>query len=254
MSNSKETIAIVEDEESLGEGLRFNFELEGYTCVWLKDGVSALSYLEANHADLAVVILDLMLPGMDGFDVLRNARRFAEKTPILVLSAKGAEKDRVAALELGADDFVTKPFSLQELLLRVRGLAKKRHWYTPKSAEHDQIPFGTLWFRQGSLLLTDAQGATVARVSPMEGLLIQNFVESPNQILSRAELLERVWQLEGKLETRTVDVFVGKLRKYLDEPPANPRYLLSVRGVGYAYVTTPEAREQVLGRPEPGGP
>lgn len=244
MSSSKDTLLIVEDEESIGEGLRFNFEAEGYDVIWIKDGFEAMRYISANAQNLSTIILDLMLPELDGFELLKRTRNIAEQIPIVVLSAKSLDSDKIRALELGADDYVTKPFSLVEFLLRVKGLSKRRKWYR-NSATDAKVKLGKAVFNIQKLCVETTSGAT-ARISPTEGLLVQAFLDNENKILTRADLLESVWHYDARTETRTVDVFVSKLRKYAEDNPAKPEFLLSVRGVGYAYVTDPKIRAQFL--------
>jgi DNA-binding response OmpR family regulator len=241
MSNSQGTLLIVEDEDAIGEGLKFNFEAEGFLVHWARDGASGIEAITTHHRELDCVLLDLMLPEVDGFEVLRRTREMAEQIPILVLSAKSLETDKVRALELGADDYVTKPFSLLELLLRVRGLAKRRRWYRDEEAG-DHIRLGRGRIDPRTLLVTLPDGTSV-RASPTEVQLAQVFLENPNKVLTRAELLERVWNYDSKMETRTVDVFVGKLRRFMETNPSRPDFLISV---GYAYVTNPSLKEQLL--------
>jgi len=247
MSSSQDMLLIVEDEEAIGDGLRFNFEAEGYQVHWARDGKEALSIIESTHTELSVIILDLMLPEVDGFEVLRRTRQLAEQIPILVLSAKSLETDKVRALELGADDYVTKPFSLMELLLRVRGLARKRRWYreTFDGEAGIELLVGKGRFNPKTLVVTLPDGSA-GRASPTEVMLAQVFLENANKVLTRADLLDRVWNYDAKMETRTVDVFVGKLRRFIEVNPTRPDFLISVRGVGYAYVTDPGLREQLL--------
>ena len=245
-SNSKEALLIIEDEEALGEGLRFNFEAEGFDVVWEKDGLAGMAAIANLHESLTVVILDLMLPELDGYEILRRTREIAEQIPIIVLSAKSLETDKIKALELGADDYVTKPFSLVELILRVKGISKRKKWYK-NSLNDTKIQLGKANFSSQKLTVETADGA-VTRISPTEVLLAQTFLDFENKIVTRAELLEKVWHYDAKMETRTVDVFVSKLRKYIEENPAKPKHLLSVRGVGYAYVTDANLREQLRAR------
>jgi DNA-binding response OmpR family regulator len=245
MSNSPDRLLIIEDEDSIGEGLKFNFELEGFEVRWEKDGAQGLSALKSQHAETSVVILDIMLPNMSGLEILEKTRTFAEQIPILVLSAKGTESDKVKALELGADDYVTKPFSLTELILRVKGLSKRRQGLRKETAHQGILGFGNAQFHCQSLIVICADGKST-RASPTELTLVQLFVENPNRILGRAELLEKVWNYDAKMETRTVDVFIGKLRRMCEVNPAKPEFLLSIRGVGYAYVTDPTIKEQLL--------
>jgi two-component system alkaline phosphatase synthesis response regulator PhoP len=246
MLNSKEICLLIEDEEAIGEGLKFNFEAEGYQVEWFKDGLLAMKFIENSHQAVSIILLDLMLPELDGFEILERTRLIAEQVPILVLSAKGLENDKVRAFELGADDYVTKPFSLLELIHRVKGLVKRKKWY--KASELPaEIGFGDAVFDTRNLCLRHGDGLTT-RLSPTEGLLIQVFLENENRVISRVELLQKVWNYEARTETRTLDVFVAKLRKYIEENPAKPQYLLNVRAVGYAYVTDFNLRSQLAGK------
>lgn len=234
MSNSKDFLLIIEDEEAIGEGLRFNFEAEGFEVHVITNGVEALDFIKNQHEKISTIILDLMLPGLDGYQLLEKTRVLAERIPILILSAKSLESDKIKAFELGADDFVTKPFHLAETILRVKRLIQRRTWYQPNQASVKK-QFGIAWFDCEQLLIEKADGSTI-RVSPTEGLLMQIFLDHENKILTRSDLLQKVWQYEATMETRTVDVFVGKLRKYCEKNPAQPEYLVSVRGAGYMYV------------------
>ncbi|WP_161597612.1 response regulator transcription factor [Fluviispira multicolorata] len=235
MSNSKEFLLIVEDEESIGEGLQYNFEAEGFEVALVSDGKDAIQFIKENYDKISTIILDLMLPQIDGYEILKKTRILAERIPILVLSAKSLEVDRIKAFELGADDYVTKPFSLSEIILRVKRLVQRRKWYKPNGKESIQ-KFGSSLFDPEQLTITTSDGTT-HRISPTEGLLVQIFIENENKILARTDLLQKVWQYEATIETRTVDVFVGKLRKYIEKNAAKPIHIISVRGVGYTYVT-----------------
>jgi DNA-binding response OmpR family regulator len=243
MSNFQGQLLLVEDDVSIGEGLKFNFEHEGFLVHWHTNGQEALHFVKEHHLDLAVIILDVMLPVVDGIEILRSVRTFAEQIPIIVLSAKSLEKDKVIALELGADDYVTKPFSLVELILRIKGLAKRRQWYR-QNVSHQVLKMGDAQVDLVSLMAKDWNGEAV-RLSPTEGLLLKVFHENENVILSRQDLLNAVWQYESAVETRTVDVFIGRIRKLLEINPSKPHSILSVRGVGYAYVTDNAFRLQL---------
>ena len=244
MSNSKEILLLVEDEEAIGEGLKFNFEHEGYEVIWVKNGSQAYTYIAQNHINLSVILLDIMLPEMDGLEILKRTREIAEQIPIVILSAKSQEGDKIKALGLGADDYVTKPFNLVELMLRIKGLSKRRRWY--KNIESDTfLTLGKAQFNLKTLTVRTAD-ASNARISPTEGLLAQTFADNENKILTRSDLLEKVWNYDSKMETRTVDVFVSKLRKLIELDVSSPQYLISVRGVGYAYVTDNDTREKLL--------
>jgi DNA-binding response OmpR family regulator len=234
MLNSKDLLLIVEDEESIGEGLQFNFEAEGFDVAIVSDGLEAIQFIKNNYEKISTIILDIMLPQLDGYEILKRTRILAERIPILVLSAKSLENDRIKAFELGADDYVTKPFNLSEIILRVKRLVQRKKWY---KADGNQTPqkFGLSIFDPERLIITRNDG-TSHRISPTEGLLVQVFLENENKILTRNDLLQKVWQYDAIIETRTVDVFVGKLRKYIEKNAAKPDFIISVRGVGYTYI------------------
>jgi two-component system alkaline phosphatase synthesis response regulator PhoP len=234
MSNSKDYIVIIEDEEAIGEGLLFNFEAEGFDVKLISDGLEGLTYIRENHAKISLIILDLMLPKIDGYGILEQTRILAERIPILILSAKSTQDDKIKAFELGADDFVTKPFGLAEIILRVKRLVQRRKW-TKDDTKSVRKLFGDSFFDSEKLTIEKKNGE-IFRISPTEGLLIQILIENEDKILTRSELLHKVWQYEAAIETRTVDVFMGKLRKYIEKNPSKPEYLISVRGVGYSYV------------------
>jgi DNA-binding response OmpR family regulator len=228
-------ILVVEDEENLALGLRFNLEAEGHEVEIEGDGSDAARRLEDPERRFDLVILDLMLPGMSGFEVARRARAAGEYVPILVLTAKGDVQDLVRGLEEGADDYLTKPFRLDELLARVRGLLRRRRWgrvdsgETPRSVE---IGEATVHFDRFEL---ETRGGTLALTTREAGLL-RALVEREGQALTRGELLEEVWGLRPDTQTRVVDNFIVRLRRYLEPDPARPRHILSVRGHGYRLV------------------
>jgi DNA-binding response OmpR family regulator len=234
MSNLNEHLLIIEDEESIGEGLKFNFEKEGFSVAWIQNGDEGLNYIQSQAKDISIILLDLMLPQKDGFSILKQTRTFAEQVPILVLSAKSLEHDKIQAFELGADDYVTKPFSLSELILRVRSLLKRRKWYRSLEQKATYI-IGDQIFCPSRLTIQNPLG-DVTQVSPTEGLLLKVFLDNPETVFSRSDLLKYVWHHESAhIETRTVDMFVSKLRRYVEENPSHPKYLISIRGVGYMF-------------------
>jgi DNA-binding response OmpR family regulator len=246
MSPSKEVLLIVEDEESISEGLKFNFEREGFEVVLAGDGRVALDVLASRPADIDLIILDLMLPEIDGFEVLQQTRTWAAGLPILVLSARSQESDRIRVLELGADDFLAKPFSLKELLLRVKGLLKRSSWIKERYSlviNGPTVAFGNGIFAHSSLTFEIKDSHQAVRLSPTEAALLLAFAAAPNVIQTRQQLLRQVWHYEPGTETRTVDVFVSKLRKVIELNEKKPKFLLSVRGAGYAYVTDERMRE-----------
>ena len=224
------TILLVEDEESLALGLEYNLSEEGYRVVRAADGVEALERFDPERTDL--VILDLMLPRLDGFAVAERIRDISPQTPILVLTARTTPADRVRGLELGADDYLAKPFHLKELLLRVQGMLKRKKWYRRNSAPaigrigDSEIDFHTL--------LATAKGQTF-RLTPLEASLVRYFMANAGRVVSRKELLESVWKTAGELHTRTVDNFIVRLRRYFEPDPARPIYFRNVRGAGYLF-------------------
>jgi len=235
MSNSKDFLLIVEDEESIGEGLKFNFEAEGFEVIIISDGLEAVEFIKTNFEKISTIVLDIMLPQLDGYEILKKTRILAERIPILVLSAKSLENDRIKAFELGADDYVTKPFNLSEIILRVKRLVQRKKWYKTDGIQTPK-KFGLYIFDPERLTITRNDGV-LHRISPTEGLLVQVFLENENKILTRNDLLQKVWQYDAIIETRTVDVFVGKLRKYIEKNAAKPEFIISVRGVGYTYIS-----------------
>ena len=228
-------ILVVEDEENLALGLRFNLEAEGHEVEIAGDGALAARRLEDPEGRFDLVILDLVLPGMSGFEVARRARAAGEYVPILILTAKGDVQDLVRGLEEGADDYLTKPFRLDELLARVRGLLRRRRWSRVESGEPSRsvtIGEATVHFDRFEL---ETRGGTVALTTREAGLL-RALVEREGQALTRGELLEEVWGLRPDTRTRVVDNFIVRLRRYVEPDPARPRHILSVRGHGYRLV------------------
>ncbi len=228
-------ILVVEDEEHLAEGLRFNLEAEGYEVAIAPDGLRAVELLAARERAVDLVILDLMLPGLSGFEVLRRARASGDFVPVLILTAKDAIEDRVRGLEEGADDYLVKPFRLDELLARTRGLLRRRRWDgVADGAPPEPVAIGAsvLHFDRFEL----ATPAGVVNLTTREMGLLRALVDRGGEAVTRGELLESVWGLRPDTRTRVVDSFVVRLRRYLEPDPARPRHLLSVRGRGYRLV------------------
>lgn len=241
MSASKGKILLVEDEPAIGETLQFNLESEGFEVNWKRDGLSAFDVLCNEASAYDAVILDLMLPHLTGFEILARIRPLAERLPILVLSARSLDSDKVKALELGADDYVTKPFSLNELMLRAHGLVKRGQWARESQRSKSHIfMLGNAEFSPASHTVQTATGE-ILKITPTEMLLAQTFAKNPERILSRQELLETVWQYSSGTETRTVDVFVAKLRRYTEPTGHSLTSIIeTVRGLGYIYKTRSE--------------
>lgn len=221
------TILIVDDEEPIQELLRFNLENEGYSVLTAFDGPSALKMIEEKRPDL--VVLDVMLPGMDGLEVcnqLRQNSKFRD-LPVIMLTAKGEEIDKVLGLELGADDYLTKPFSPRELLARIRARLRR---VKPQTLENELIR-GDLRIDLNRFQVS-VRGEEV-ELTPKEFELLRVLAAHPGKVYSRDELLERIWGYEYAGDTRTVDVHVRHLRQKVEKDPSNPEYIETLRGIGY---------------------
>src|SRR5688572_31098765 len=229
---NKTSILLVEDEENLHEALKLNLELEGYDVTSAYDGAAALKALQAEYFDL--IILDVMLPEMDGVHVTETIRISNNEVPILILSAKNSSADRVLGLKKGADDYLTKPFNLEELLLRVHKLIDKNKKLQDKSSIGDTYSFG------GNTIDFKAQEATTKKgekiqLSKKETMLLKLLIENKNEVVPREKILQSVWGYNVYPTTRTIDNFILSFRKYFEEDSRNPKYFHSVRGVGYKY-------------------
>jgi DNA-binding response OmpR family regulator len=228
-------ILVVEDEENLAEGLRFNLEAEGYDVAIAPDGLRAVEMLTARERAIDLVILDLMLPGLSGFEVLRRTRASGDFVPVLILTAKDETEDRVRGLEEGADDYLVKPFRLDELLARARGLLRRRRWDgAADGALPEPVAIGASTLRFDRFELETPTG--VVNLTIREMGLLRELVDRGGEAVTRGELLESVWGLRPDTQTRVVDSFVVRLRRYLEPDPSRPQHLLSVRGRGYRLV------------------
>lgn len=231
MSEPKAKILLVEDEKNLAEGLAYNLRCEGYDTVIAPDGEEALRLFDEGRWDL--VILDLMLPRVGGLEVARRIRGKDLQMPLLILTARGREEDRVAGLASGADDYLTKPFHLRELLLRIDGMLRRRSWYRT-------VPAGTVFsFGSGCWVdfsLRKASGPQgVRELTEKEFGILKLLIEREGEVVTREELLATVWGYSPEMETRTVDNFIRRLRTYFEPDPSRPRHILSVRGRGYRF-------------------
>ena len=257
-------LLIVEDEKHLADGLRFNLEAEGYIVDTVSDGESALALLLAERRRYDAVVLDVMLPGRDGFAVASELRQAGEFVPVLMLTARGRPEDVLRGFESGADDYLPKPFELAILIARINGLLRRREWFhldlkksiaekTREAGRADEgseagkqnaeqahvaanerfvfdgrtIDFGTLELRTGH---------QVVRLTLMEAELLRYLIEHEGRVVSRKSMLEEVWGLREDTDTRAIDNFIVRLRKYIENEPSRPRHLLTVRGVGYRFV------------------
>lgn len=226
------SILLVEDEENLHEALKLNLELEGYEVTSAFDGTKALQAVQEEYFDL--IILDLMLPEIDGITVIETIRLQNIEIPILVLSARNNSADKVLGLKKGADDYLTKPFNLEELLLRIEKLVEKNKKMHGKPATGDVYQFGknVIDFRA-----QEAKIATGERIqlSKKETMLLRLLIENKNEVVTREKILQTVWGYNVYPTTRTIDNFILSFRKYFEEDSRNPKYFHSVRGVGYKY-------------------
>jgi len=229
-------ILVVEDEAHLAEGLAFNLEAEGHHVEIAGDGRSAVTRLADGGAPFDLVILDLMLPEMSGFEVARRTRASGNYVPILILTAKDDSSDVVRGIEEGADDYLTKPFKLDELLVRARALLRRRRW-DGATAEED----GLREFRFGDVIVhfdrfeVETPGETI-RLTTREVGLLRAMIEREGEAVPRGELLETVWGLRPDTKTRVVDSFIARLRRYVEKDPSRPRHIVSVRGHGYRFL------------------
>jgi two-component system, OmpR family, alkaline phosphatase synthesis response regulator PhoP len=232
MSNNETTILLVEDEENLHEALKLNLELEGYNIVSAMDGMQALKALQNQYFDL--MILDIMLPEMDGIEVLETIRIQNNELPVLILSAKNTSADRVLGLKKGADDYLTKPFNLEELLLRVQKLIEKNKKLLDKESIGDVYQFGTNSVDFKAQEAVNKNGEHI-QLSKKEAMLLKLLFENKNEVVPREKILQTVWGYNVYPTTRTIDNFILSFRKYFEEDSRNPKYFHSVRGVGYKY-------------------
>jgi two-component system, OmpR family, alkaline phosphatase synthesis response regulator PhoP len=228
-------ILVVEDEQHLAEGIGENLQQEGYAVEIVGDGESALNRWRSGGLDL--VVLDVMLPRRDGFSVCKAIRDEGGRLPILFLTAKTSDDDRVYGLEMGGDDYLGKPFNLRELLLRVRGMLRRQGWYG-QTIKATHIGDVTVDFGKGEVIDPDGERSVLAE---KEALILRLLVERAGQVVSRDEILERVWGYEVSPSTRTVEHMVLRLRKQIEPDPEHPRYLHSVRGLGYRFSPEGEA-------------
>ena len=237
-------ILVVEDEQHLAVGLRFNLEAEGYVVSIAEDGPSALAELEDKSNRFDLVILDIMLPGMSGYDVCKSARSNGSSLPILMLSARNLAEDRARGFDVGADQYLTKPFELDELLSRVKSLINRfqtssnRTGNAAATAHTDRIGDVTVDFDAFQISLRDG---TIQRLTALETKLLRYFLDNEGRVIPRWELLEEVWQMSGEANSRAPDQFIRRLRKIFEPDPSHPRYFQTIRDGGYRFVSNIES-------------
>jgi two-component system, OmpR family, alkaline phosphatase synthesis response regulator PhoP len=248
-------LLIVEDETHLATGLQFNLQEEGHTAEIANDGEIALERLLGQREQFDAVVLDVMLPGKDGFEVASELREAKNFIPILMLTARGRAEDVLKGFASGADDYISKPFELPILLARLQGLLRRTEWmrqHTPEPSpdgmlvpsdenelEEFSFPGGTIDFVNLELRAK----RTVTRLTVMEAELLRHLIRNRGKVVSRKSILEQVWGLREDTDTRAIDNFIVRLRRYLEDNPSRPKHLLTVRGVGYRFESSADGNE-----------
>jgi two-component system alkaline phosphatase synthesis response regulator PhoP len=229
-------ILLIEDDRNMAMGLVFNLKSEGFDVTHCLDGESGMAAMADQEFDL--LMLDWMLPGVDGLEVLRQLRKKNVSVPVLLLTARDSKEDIVEGLDSGADDYLAKPFDLNILMARIRSLLRSRAWLTQKDQKEEEVRqearFGNAYinFETFEALVGDKP----MRLSYKEAMIMKLFWEKRNQVITREELLQKVWGIEGYIQSRTVDNHIVQLRKIFEENPRNPKLILSIHGSGYKFV------------------
>jgi two-component system alkaline phosphatase synthesis response regulator PhoP len=231
------TILLVEDEENIASGLRFNLEMEGHTVTVITTGLKAHETLIGEGRAFDLIVLDVMIPGMDGFELCKELRVVGNYTPVLFLTAKADNRDKISGLRLGADDYMTKPFDLDELLARVGVLLRRARW-THADAPEPATPAGTrIGLAEFQLDAYEARTATgTVSLTPLEAAVMACLIQHAGRAVTRQDLMEAAWGFAPPLGSRTVDNFIMRLRRLVEPDPAEPVHIVSVRGVGYKLV------------------
>jgi DNA-binding response OmpR family regulator len=239
-------VLVVEDEQHLADGLRFNLEAEGYDVEILETGEEALQRLNASPPPFDVMVLDVMLPGKDGFAVMSELRKAGQFIPTLMLTARGHSEDVLKGFAAGADDYLTKPFELKILIARIRGLLRRRDWLrstaslSPVTATTDNYTFGKDAEKAVNFdLLQLTVRGQVFPLTLMEANVLRYLIQNEGKPVSRKTMLEQVWGLQEDTDTRPIDNFIVRLRRYVEDDPTHPRHLLTVRSVGYRFIAMP---------------
>jgi len=238
-------ILVVEDEDSIARGLRFNFEREGHQVDVAGDGPTALEIYESAQPPIDLVVLDLMLPQMSGYEICRTLRRLDTEIPIMALTARTLSEDKVQAFDVGVDQYMTKPFSLPELLSRVNNLLNRRRRTLERRAvrpTEDIVRFSDVTVDFGRFELR--RNSEVHSLTTREQELLRYFLEHDGVVLSRARLQSDVWKDSADISSRSIDNFVMRLRRMIEQDPSSPKHLLSIRGTGYRFVREP-AQESI---------
>jgi DNA-binding response OmpR family regulator len=236
-------ILLVEDEAHIAAGLRFNLEADGHSVTLTDNGEEALRRLLKDKEKFDVLLLDVMLPGQDGFSVARELRASSNYIPVLMLTARGRPEDVLKGFEAGADDYLPKPFNLDILMARVGSLLRRNHWQR-QGDQPNPNPTGELFRFDGKTvdfaLLQLRTAKEVFQLTLMEAELLRYLIRNSRRPVSRKAILEEVWNLHQDTDTRAIDNFIVRLRRYIEPEPSKPRYLITVRGLGYQFVPDPE--------------
>ncbi|MGA2438735.1 MAG: response regulator transcription factor [Acidobacteriaceae bacterium] len=242
-SSAQPLIALIEDEEHLAQGLLFNLAAEGYRTHHESDGDAALAYLLDPPEPIAAIVLDCMLPGTDGFAIARALRDLQCFTPILMLTARTRPEDVLEGIEAGADDYLPKPFDLNILLVRIKSLLRRTMWQSaPPIASAEPSPADSYTFNRRTIRFDALELIAphrTTRLTVMEADLLRYLTLRPGQIVSRKQILEEVWRVREDTDTRAIDNFIVRLRRYIEDDPSNPVHLTTVRGVGYRFLPNP---------------
>jgi two-component system alkaline phosphatase synthesis response regulator PhoP len=236
-------ILVVEDEQHLADGLRYNLEAEQYDVDVVDNGEEALKRLAVEQPHYDLVVLDVMLPGVDGFHVVAELRRTRCFVPVLMLTARGRSEDVLKGFGAGADDYLPKPFELPILLSRVHGLLRRREWFREQAAPQAPSLAAQFSFRDKSIDFENLEVRVGDKRMPltlMEAALLRYFVQHEGSPVPRASILEEVWGLRDDTDTRAIDNFVVRLRRYIEDDPTTPKHLQTIRGVGYRFVANPK--------------
>jgi DNA-binding response OmpR family regulator len=235
-------VLIVEDEQHLADGLRFNLEAEGYEVAVAETGEGALDLLGDGPSGFDVMVLDIMLPGKNGFAVMSELRERGQFIPTLMLTARGHPDDVLRGFEAGADDYLTKPFELAILIARIRSLLRRREWFRKAEPPPQEEPKGAFSFAGKTvnfdLLELRVRGESLP-LTLMEANLLRYLIRHEGKPVTRKAMLDEVWGVREDTDTRPIDNFIVRLRRYIEDDPARPRHLLTVRGVGYRFVAEP---------------
>ena len=237
-------ILVVEDEAHIAEGLRFNLEAEGYAVEIARRGEEALEKLSQQKDAFDLLVLDVMLPGKDGFSIAHELRAARNYIPILMLTARGRPEDVLKGFENGADDYLTKPFNLDILVARVDSLLRRKSWMNSENGLQPPVaPPADIFHFDGKTLdfqkLQLRSGEQVFHLTLMESELLRYLIRNMGRPVTRREILEQVWNLREDTDTRAIDNFMVRLRRYIEDEPSRPKHLLTVRGLGYQFVAEP---------------